>query len=156
MPWEIFLRRRDDQPLGDVSQVCQGIEAALPETRFYREASGKEKMQAMTERGLTFPDAIREVFERQPAKTQAIYENDGLIIVFYGFETDPLQQLHAEIRGNGNPANALMRVCDLNAWQAIESSTGKTIDLRATTPSGWQSFLDFREHVVARSTGTDS
>lgn len=144
MPWEISLRRKDDHPLGDVALVCQGIEAALPETRFYREASGKEKMQAMIARGLTVPDAIREVFERQPAKTQAIYE------------TEPLQQLHAEIRGNGNPAKALIRVCDQNAWQAIDSSTGKTIDLRFETPSGWQSFLDFREHVVARNTDTDS
>lgn len=129
MPWEISLRRKDDHPLGDVSLVCQGIEAALPETRFYREASGKEKLQAMIARGLTVPGSIRELFERQPAKTQAIYETDGLIIVFYGFETEPLQQLHAEIRGNGDPATALIRICEQNAWQAIDSSTGKTIDL---------------------------
>lgn len=135
MPWDVCLQRKDGSPLGDVAVVCQGIEAALPETRFYREGSGKEKLQAMIARGLTFPDAIREVFEHQPARTQAIYETDGLIIAFYGFETDPLQQLHAEIRGNRNPVKALQRVCEHNAWQAIDGSTGQTIDLHDATLS---------------------
>ena len=110
----------------------------------------------MIARGLTFPDSIREVFERQPARTQAIYETDGLIIAFYGFESDPLQQLHAEIRGNGNPVKALQRVCEHNAWQAIDGSTGKTIDLHDATLSGWQSFLEYREHEHARATDTNS
>ena len=156
MPWEVSLRRKDDHPLGEVSLVCKGIEAALPETRFYREASGKEKMEAAIARGVDFPDEIRSIFERQPAKTQAHYQVGDLTIVFYGFESEPLQQLHAEIRGDGNPAEALLRVCDQNAWQAIDDSTGKTINLRDSMPAGWQSFVEYREHCRERATDANA
>lgn len=148
MPWEVSLRRKDNQPLGDASLVCKGIEAALPQTRIYREMSGKEKLEAALAQGVEFPEVIRAALERQPAKTQAEYQVDDLVIVFYGFESEPLQQLHAEIRGNGNPAEALLRVCMENAWQAIDDSTGKTIELRDSIPAGWQSFVEYRERVT--------
>jgi hypothetical protein len=143
----------DDYPLGDVSLVCQGIEAALPETQFFREPSGKEKMEAAIARGVDFPDAIRAIYERQPAKTHAQYQVSELTIVFYGFESEPLQQLHAEIRGNGNPSEALLRVCEQNAWQAIDDSTGMTINLRDCMPEGWQSFVEYRERAADDNSG---
>lgn len=153
MPWEVSFRREDGQQLGEVSLVCSGIEAALPETRIYREWSGREKLEAATAQGVEFPEVIRAAFEHQPAKIQAYYQEDDLIIVFYGFESEPLRQLHAEIRGNGNPAEALLRICDQNAWQAIDDSTGETINLRDPMPAGWQSFVKYRERTSDPNAG---
>lgn len=153
MPWEVSLRRKDDHSLGELSLVSKGIEAAFPETQFYREASGKEKRDAAIARGVDFPAEIRAIYERQPAKTLAHDQIGDLTIVFDGFEREPLQQWHAEIRGKENPAEALLRGCEQNVWQAIDDSTGKMINLRDSTPASWQSFVEYRERATDPKAG---
>jgi hypothetical protein len=131
MPWEVTFRRIDEDPLGEVSVVRQGIEAAIPEIQFFREPSGREKVEAAIARGVDFPDSIRAIFEKQPAKLQAQLQVDELLMLIYGFGAEPLLQLHAEIRGDGNPMELLRRICAQNSWKAIDDSMGETIDLSA-------------------------
>jgi hypothetical protein len=46
MPWEVTIRRGDGGPLGDISTVCAGIEAAVPGMRFFQEPSGADRIAA--------------------------------------------------------------------------------------------------------------
>src|SRR5687768_951308 len=103
MPWEVTIRRADGEPLGDVPAVRERIEATVAGMRFFQEPSGAERVAAARARGIEFPDSIRQIFEKQPAKVQAVFEGDGLSVLLYGFEAEPLSALHAEVRGAGDP-----------------------------------------------------
>jgi hypothetical protein len=150
MPWEVTFRRIDENPLGEVSLVRQGIEAAIPEIQFFREPSGREKIEVFMARGVALPESVRAIFEQQPAKLQAHLQVDELLMLIYGFGAEPLLQLHAEIRGAGNPIELLRRICAQNSWKAIDDSTGETIDLSDGAPAAWKSFTDYREKYCKR------
>lgn len=151
MPWEVTFRRIDESPLGEVSLVRQGIEAAIPEIQFFREPSGREKIEAFMARGVALPESIRTIFEQQPAKLQAQLQLDELLMLIYGFGAEPLMQLHAEIRGDGNPTELLRKICAQNSWKVMEDSTGETIDLSDGAPAAWKSFTDYRENDCKRA-----
>ncbi len=124
----------------------------MPETQFYREPSGLEKIEAAKAKGVEFPAAVRSFFEQLPSRTKAYFQADDLTIDFYGFDSEPLLRLHAEIRGSGNPAEALRRLCTPHDWIVVDDQSGDTIDLAATTLAGWNSFVSYRQQVVTEAT----
>ena len=124
MPWEVTIRRPDGEPLGDLPAVRAGIEAAVPGMQFFRQPSGADRIAAARARGIEFPDVIRESFERQPAKTQAVFEGDGFSILLYGFNAEPLTAVHAEVRGGGDPHPVVTALCRSNGWVATDDATG--------------------------------
>jgi hypothetical protein len=127
MPWEVTIRRSEGEPLGDLPAVRAVIEAAVPGMQFYQEPSGAERIAAARARGIEFPDVIRQIFERLPAKTQAVLEGEGFSLVLYGFNAEPLTAIHAEVRGGGDPHPVLTALCRSTGWVAIDDATGRQV-----------------------------
>ena len=148
MPWEVTIRRADGKPLGDLSSVRQQIAVAVPAMEFYREPSGQEKIAAARVAGIEFPDVIRQHMEEQPATEQSEFEGDGFSVRLYGFNAQPLLEIYAEVRGNGNPVPVLAALCCPHGWVAIDDTNGKPVDLASAAASGWESFRVYRDRSI--------
>jgi hypothetical protein len=148
MPWEITIRRADDAPLGDFASVRQQIEFALPPIRFYRQPSGPERIAAARAAGVEFPDVIRKHLEQSPATDEAEFEEEGISIRLYGFEKQPLNAIHAEVRGRGNPGPALTALCRPNEWLAFDDATRQPVDLTGSAAAGWEAFQAYRDQAI--------
>lgn len=148
MPWEVTIRRADGSALGDVESVQQQIVTAVPEMKFYREASGPEKIAIARAQGVEFPEVILRHFESMPAKLGAVFQGDMFTVSLYGFEAVPMQMIHAEIRGDGNPVPVLAALCLPCGWVAVDDASGQTVDLAGATASGWESFRAYRDQAI--------
>jgi hypothetical protein len=138
MPWEVTIRRSDGSALGNVESVQQQIVTAVPEMKFYREASGPEKIAIARAQGVEFPEVILRHFASLPAKLGAVYQGDSFTVSLFGFEAEPLQMIHAAIRGDGNPVPVLAALCQPHGWLAIDDASREVIDLADTKTSGWE------------------
>lgn len=147
MPWEVTIRRRDHQSMGEVDALRTSIQNAIPDIQYHMEPSGLEKIEAARKMGVEFPEVLRKHFENLPAKLHALYIAENLTVTIYGFETQPLLRLHAEIRGNGNPSTILNQLCVLNSWIAVDDSSGSEIELSDTPPRQWLDFLGYMDSV---------
>jgi hypothetical protein len=156
MPWELTIRRADGAPLGDLAGVRQQIAAALPAMQFHRELSGPETIAAARAVGVEFPDIIRQHLEQRPATEQAEFEGDGFSVVLYGFEANPLSAIHAEVRGNGNPAPMLAALCRPHEWVAVDDASGQPVELAGAAAAGWEAFRAYRDRAIRSIQESDS
>lgn len=148
MPWEVTIRRTDGSALGDMESVQQQIVAAVPEMKFYRESSGPEKIAIARAQGVEFPQVILRHFESLPAKLGAVFQGDMFTVSLYGFGAVPLQMIHAEVRGEGNPVPVLAALCRPNGWVAVDDASGVSIDLAGEKATGWEAFRSYRDQIV--------
>lgn len=148
MPWEVTIRRADGAPLGDLAYVRQQITNALPAIQFYRAPSGLERIAAARAKGYEYPDIIREHFEGLPATDRAQFEGDCFSVELYGFQAEPLNEIYANVRGDGNPMPMLAALCRPNEWVAIDDTSGQPVDMTGASPSGWAAFRAYRDRVV--------
>jgi hypothetical protein len=156
MPWEVTFQRSDLQALGDLATIRRGIETAIPDIQYYTEPSGIQKLEAAAKMGVEFPDVLKKHFENLPAKLHAVYSSEDLTISIFGFESQPLNRLHAEIRGNQNPAPILRTLCVQNSWSALDDQTGSAIDLNDTIPTQWLEFMGYRDSILQEDNGPPS
>ena len=59
----------------------------------------------------------------------AEFEGDGISVVLYGFEAEPLSAIHAEVRGEGNPVPVLAALCRPQGWGAVDDASGQPIEM---------------------------
>jgi hypothetical protein len=156
MPWEVTIRRADGAPLGDMATVRQQIVAALPAIRFERESSGQEKLAFARAKGIEFPEVLRQHFEQQLATERAEFYGDGFSIHLYGFEAQPLAAIHAEVRGDSNPAPVLASLCNPHDWVAVDDASGQPIDLAGSQASGWVAFRAYRDDAIRTIQASES
>jgi hypothetical protein len=149
MPWEVVIQSSDNAELGAVAAVREKMSAALPDIKFYVEPSGLEKLAAMRERGIEFPEILRKHLEQSPASLQADFEGNDFSMQFYGFESQPLRTIRVEVRGNGNPLPALAALCRPNGWTAIDCANSQPIDPSAAAAAGWDAFRNYRDRAVS-------
>ena len=119
MSWDVKLTRPDGQPLGGVESVQKAILAILPETRFYRDGGGQEKIAEVESRGIELPEALRNVFAKMPATIKGEYgrEEDGLWLQFFLGTGGDLRFLHVAVKGDTNTAEALLnRLASAEGW----------------------------------------
>ena len=154
MPWEVTLLRIDRQPMGELSSLRTCIESAVPDVQYHTEPSGLEKLEAAKKMGVEFPDVLRTHFENLPAKLNAVYIAENLMVRIYGFESQPLTKLHAEIRGNENPVPVLRQLCALNSWIALDDQSGTNIELSDAAPKQWLDFLGYVDSIREEDNGT--
>jgi hypothetical protein len=148
MPWEVTIQRENGSTLGELESVQQQIVTAIPAIQFYREASGPEKISIARSRGVEFPEVILRHFETLPAKVGAVFQGDQFSVSLYGFGAQPLNVIHAEIRGEGNPVPLLAALCRPNGWLAIDDASGDPIDLTGANASGWEAFQSYRSQAT--------
>jgi hypothetical protein len=121
MPWEITIRRGDGLPLGRQDEVMSGISRAIPEVQFYREPSGVEKIAALKDQGVEFPDVLRRQFEKTAATKQGDFEGNGFSIRFYLGSCSETTTVDAEVRGDTGRAYPLLRkIAEANQWVIAE------------------------------------
>lgn len=154
MPWEVTLLRIDRQPMGELGSLRTCIESAVPDVQYHTEPSGLEKLEAAKKMGVEFPDVLRTHFENLPAKLNAVYVAENLMVRIYGFESQPLTKLHAEIRGNENPVPVLRQLCALNSWIALDDQSGTNIELSDAAPKQWLDFLGYVDSIREVDNGT--
>jgi hypothetical protein len=154
MPWEVTLQRIDRQPMGELTVLRKCIESAVPGIQYHSEPSGLERLEAAKKMGVEFPDVLRTHFENLPAKLNAVYTAENLMVRVYGFETQPLTRLHAEIRGNENPAPVVRQLCAFNSWIALDDQSGSDIELSDAPPKQWLDFLGYVDSIREQDNGT--
>ena len=57
------------------------------------------------------------------------------------------------VYGGDNPLKTITQVCQENNWLAIDTVTGKYLDLLSPDDSGWKQFQDFRKTIHAKVGG---
>lgn len=129
------------KPLQDVAAIRSNIESAEPLFYFVVEPSGLQKIEAAQKKGVTFPDVLMKHFRALPEKLYAVYNSDGLSITIYGFESNPLTRLHAEVRGTPNPIAILRKICEANSWHVTDDATCTKISLDQSIPEQWSEFV---------------
>jgi hypothetical protein len=154
MPWEVTLQRIDGQPMGELSALRTRIESAVPDIQYHTEPSGLERLEAAKKMGVQFPDVLITHFENLPAKLNAVYTAKNLMVRIYGFESQPLTRLHAEVRGNENPAPVLRQLCALNSWIAMDDQSGTDVELSDAPPKQWLDFLGYVDSIREQDNGT--
>lgn len=140
--------------MGELTSLRECIESAVPDIQYHTEPSGLERLEAAKKLGVEFPEVLRTHFENLPAKLNAVYTADNLMVRIYGFEAQPLMRLHAEIRGNENPASVLRQLCSLNSWIAIDDHSGTEIELSDASPKQWLDFLGYADTIRDEDNGT--
>ncbi len=148
------MQRIDRQPMGEPAALRTGIESAIPEIQYHTEPSGLKRLEVAKKMGVQFPDILRTHFENLPAKLNAVYTAENLMVRIYGFESQPLTRLHAEIRGNENPAPVLRQLCALNSWIALDDQSGTEIEFSDAPPKQWLDFLGYVESIHGEDNGT--
>lgn len=155
MPWEVTIvdykgrppanfradGRPDPKPLGSHSQVVQIIKTALPELEWGQTSNLPPEIL-----GAFSPD-IRAMMSTPRLK--AAFDGEDFSIELYGFEQEPINYLHAEIRGEGNPLALLSRMCSPQHWSVVSDADGSFVDLGANSPSQWNDFREWRDRAIA-------
>jgi len=148
MPWEIrIVSETAEAPLGDKQSVCAWVSEALPGVALRQLPLPPQEILA------SFPPAVREAFERPRLET--LYEGDGFTVEFYCTDAPEIRCLHADIRGSGNPAPVLARLCGPKGWTVISAADGSRVDLSGDGISQWQGFRDWRDQAIRQLCDAD-
>jgi hypothetical protein len=142
--------------MGDRAAIRQQITSALPAIQFHREASGPDKIAAARAAGWEFPEILRRHLEQRPATERAEFEGEGFSVELYGFEANPLDAIHTNVRGSGDPVPVLAALCRPHGWVAIDDASGQPVDLAGADAAGWDSFRAYRDRAIRSFKKTDS
>jgi hypothetical protein len=100
MGLDATIKRADGAPLGELAEVQRALAHAFPGIVFGRLPSGAEKIQAAAERGIVFPDIIRQHLESSPARHGGDYEGPDFSAQFNLGPTEIVQQIDVVLYGN--------------------------------------------------------
>ena len=99
MGLDATIKRADGEPLGPVAEVQQALAAAFPGIVLGRLPSGADKIQAAAERGLVFPDIIRQHLESAPVQYGGEYQGTDFSAQFSLGAAEVVQQVDVVLCG---------------------------------------------------------
>ena len=99
MGLDTTIKRGDGEPLGLVALVQQALTVAFPGIVLARLPSGAEKIQAAAERGIVFPDVIRQHLESSPAQYGGDYQGPDFSAQFNLGAAEIVQQVDVVVYG---------------------------------------------------------
>ena len=99
MGLDATIKRADGEPLGPVAEVQRALTAAFPGIVLGRLPSGAEKIRAAAERGVVFPDIIRQHLESSPAQYGGEYEGPGFSAQFNLGAAELVQEVDVVLYG---------------------------------------------------------
>jgi hypothetical protein len=124
MPWEITIINgtlEHPKPLGSREDVIAAFAAALPGVSLERSpALPPEILDQM-------PAIVCEAMQRP--KLEGDFEAGDLSIHFYAYDEPVVQQVNAEVRGDGDPIPALAALCVDRDWSVIDAADKSIVDL---------------------------
>jgi len=78
-----------------------------------------------------------------------VLEGKGWSIEFYHQANGATQDIMLSVRGGGDPVASIVKLCKDNGWVALDSSSGKLLNLDVPSSQSWQQFQAYRDQVVA-------
>src|SRR5262245_55575399 len=104
------IKRADGTPLGNVETVQNSLAAAFPGIVFGRRPGGEEKIRAAAEKGVVFPDIIRESLERSPAELGGEFEGSDFSASFVLGPSETVQRVHVLLYGNTTSSEPMLAI----------------------------------------------
>ncbi len=158
MPWEVTFRNCDKSTIGTRDEVIQKISVAVPAFDWVEEPPMLERIKDIPDHPFhalipTWPEETRARFSR--SKTYGHFNGNGFSVQLYGFETDAIDAIYAEICGDGNPMPLVAALCIPNGWIAVDDTTQQQIDLSAKTAKGWKAFKRYCARIIQRIEASD-
>jgi hypothetical protein len=99
MGLDTTINRADGKALGPLVEVQRALAAAFPGIVLGRLPSGAEKIQAAAERGVVFPDIIRQSLELVPGKYSGEYDGADFSAQLYLGAEEVVQQINVVLYG---------------------------------------------------------
>ena len=112
MGLDATIKRADGEPLGPVAEVQQALAAAFPGIELGRLPSGAEKIQAAAERGVVFPDTMRQHLESSPAQYGGDYEGPDFSAQFGLGAAELVQQVDVILYGTTVASEPMFEVLE--------------------------------------------
>ena len=158
MPWELTIRTRTGDPLGEREAVVKLISAAVPGMNWIDEPPLLERIRDMPDHPFhalipTWPEETRASFAR--SRLLGDFDAGEFSVRLYGFEAQPIAAVYVEVRGNGNPVPLLAAICIPNGWVAIDGTDGQPVDLAGEAANGWARFREYRDDAVRSLKGRE-
>lgn len=93
------IKRADGLPLGPVTKVQQALSLVFPGIVLGRLPGGAEKVQAAAERGIIFPEILRQHLDSAPGEYGGDYEGPDFSAKFYLGAAEVVQQIEVVLYG---------------------------------------------------------
>ena len=93
------IKRADGKPLGPVTEVQQALADVFPGIVLGRLPSGAEKIRRAAERGVVFPESIRQSLQPIPAKYGGEYAGPSFSAQFNLGAAEMVQQIDVLLYG---------------------------------------------------------
>lgn len=142
MPWEIsFIRgsRPGEQPLGARDIVVEKLSRVLPPAQLRPPPHIPDDVRSR------MPPTVIEAMSRRVLETE--FDHPDLLIQFYCADSDPIQELHAEVRGEGDPIPVLKAICESTGWSVWDIGTETIVDL-IQAATNWADFCEWRDRGI--------
>jgi len=94
------IKRADGQPLGQLAEVQHVLAAVFPGIVLGQLPSGKDRIRAAAERGVVFPEVIRQHLESTPSRIAGEYEGPDFSAQFNLGTADLVQTIDVVLYGN--------------------------------------------------------
>jgi hypothetical protein len=78
-----------------------------------------------------------------------VLEGKGWSIEFNHQTNGVADSIMLLVRGGGDPATSIVKLCKENGWVALDSSSGELLNLDAPSSKGWRQFQAYRDQIVA-------
>ena len=142
MPWELTITKKTasgETPLGRREEVRTAFSSAYPGIELeLPPVPPKELLE-------TFPPIIRESFAN-PDLT-ALVEIGGCSFEFSCLNSEEIEWIHVDVRGNGDPLPTLAALCGPNGW-TVRDALNKEVDLSERSPSAWHQYCVWRDKAL--------
>src|SRR5688572_16025029 len=111
MPWELTIisgSTAERKPLGSREYVCRHLADRLPGAELAQPPRPPDDFLSQLD------PVARQAFTR--SRLEACYEGNDFSIEFYCGAEDPIPDMYADVRGDGDPIRALTHLCSGTPW----------------------------------------
>lgn len=107
------IKRADGRPLGTLAEVQDTLSTIFVGIVLGRLPSGAEKIRSAAERGIVFPDFLRQHFESAPASFGGKYEGAEFSAQFSLGSSDVVQEIDVVLYGTTTESDPLFSLLEV-------------------------------------------
>ncbi|MBI3856711.1 MAG: hypothetical protein HY293_13570 [Planctomycetes bacterium] len=150
MPWELTILHPHGHRLGSPKEVMTALSRAWPELDWLTLPPLLEQIGDQPDHPLhaQLPTWSPEARRRAALpRTVGVLEDEGFSVEISGLEDDPVEELYADVRGNGDPTPALLRLKKQSGWSLKEMVMDRFLDERQVKER-WDNYKRMRDAAV--------